>query len=67
LQARRARLQESTRALNAVSPLATLQRGYAILFDERGRVIRSAAGIAPGATVDARLVDGTVRLHRGGE
>ena len=53
------------RALNAVSPLATLGRGYALLLDpSTGRVLRRVADIAPDAQVDARLVDGTVRLKR---
>ena len=53
------------RALNAVSPLATLGRGYALLLDPAtGRVLRRVDDIAPGAQVDARLADGTLRLKR---
>ena len=40
-RARALRLGELARTLNAVSPLATLDRGYAILFDRAsGRVVR---------------------------
>ena len=50
------------RALQAVSPLATLERGYAILFDERGAVLRSAQDVAPGTRLRARLQDGELAL-----
>jgi len=62
LERHRAALGQSARALHAVSPLATLERGYAILFDEQGRVIRTAAAVAPDARVRARLADGELVL-----
>ena len=64
LQRDRSALEQSARALHAVSPLATLERGYAILFDADGAVVRSAAAVAPGATLTARLHDGTLELSR---
>ena len=55
------RLQELSRALNAVSPLATLGRGYAILSDtQTGHVITRLDQVAPGQRVSARLQDGRV-------
>ena len=57
------RLKELARALNAVSPLDVLKRGYAILFDEAGTVLRSVHGVAPGARVRAKLVDGELALR----
>lgn len=63
IEQRASRLAQLSRTLNAVSPLATLDRGYAILFDrESGRVVRSATQTAPGATLQARLVDGELAL-----
>ena len=59
---RRQRLVELARALNAVSPLDVLKRGYAILFDESGNVLRSAQNVTPGARVHARLADGELPL-----
>ena len=56
------RLRGLARSLEAVSPLATVARGYAILRHEDGRIIRSALDAAPGDALDARLVDGTLRL-----
>ena len=50
------------RALHAVSPLATLDRGYAIVFDEAGHVLRSAKATEPGARLTARLADGSLRV-----
>lgn len=60
---RRQRLAELARALHAVSPLDVLQRGYAILFDASGNVLRSAHGVAPGTRLRARLADGELPLR----
>jgi len=51
------------RALHAVSPLATLERGYAILFDDAGRVLRSVAATKTGDRLTARLADGELRVN----
>jgi exodeoxyribonuclease VII large subunit len=59
----RQRLDGLARALNAVSPLGVLQRGYAILFDASGSVLRSARSARPGDAVRARLADGDLPLH----
>jgi exodeoxyribonuclease VII large subunit len=56
------RIAALARALQAVSPLNVLQRGYAILFDEGGAVVRSVQGTAPGAPLTARLQDGELAL-----
>lgn len=45
----------------ALSPLATLRRGYAVLQDADGHVIDSVAGVATGAAVAVRVADG--RIH----
>ncbi|HEX5352887.1 MAG TPA: exodeoxyribonuclease VII large subunit [Rhodanobacteraceae bacterium] len=59
----RQRLAELARALNAVNPLDVLKRGYAILFDEAGNVLRSAHDTGPGARLRARLADGELPLR----
>ncbi|HNP65406.1 MAG TPA: exodeoxyribonuclease VII large subunit, partial [Woeseiaceae bacterium] len=47
------------RALNSVSPLATLDRGYAIVQDEAsGRVLTRASDVTAGNKVRARLSEG---------
>jgi exodeoxyribonuclease VII large subunit len=48
------------RALNAFSPLATLDRGYAILLRADGRVVRTADEVDAGDEVRARTARGTV-------
>jgi exodeoxyribonuclease VII large subunit len=59
---RRQRLAGLARALNAVSPLEVLKRGYAILFDESGNVVRTVQGIGPDTRLRARLSDGDLPL-----
>jgi exodeoxyribonuclease VII large subunit len=49
------------RTLNAVSPLATLERGYAIVSVEGGEILRNAADVQPGTVVEVRLAQGGVR------
>ena len=58
LDRRRQKLVELGRALNAVSPLATLERGYVILLDDRGEIVRRSAALAPEQRVQARFGDG---------
>jgi exodeoxyribonuclease VII large subunit len=60
---RGAALSELARTLNAVSPLATLQRGYAIVSTEDGRILRDAADAGPGSVIEARLAVGSVRAR----
>jgi exodeoxyribonuclease VII large subunit len=47
----------------ALSPLATLQRGYAVVQDAEGAVVTSATVTAPGAALTVRLADGRVRTR----
>lgn len=58
LAARRQRFELAGRALHAVSPLATLERGYAIVADARGEVLHDASALRPGDHVRARLARG---------
>jgi len=46
--------------LAALSPRATLGRGYSIVTTESGEVVRSAAGVLPGDALAIELADGTV-------
>lgn len=56
-------LRQSARALNAVNPLATLDRGYAIVRDAEGQVLTKAAQASVGDHLDARLAEGHLRLQ----
>jgi exodeoxyribonuclease VII large subunit len=44
--------------LHALSPLAVLDRGYALVLSPEGTLIRSTAQLAPGDIVTTRLADG---------
>jgi exodeoxyribonuclease VII large subunit len=57
----RERLLPLVRTLNAVSPLATLDRGYAIVTTETGEILRDAAHAKPGTIIEARLARGRLR------
>jgi len=46
------------RALNSVSPLATLERGYAIVLDESGKALTDASEAKSGDDIRARLSKG---------
>ena len=59
----RERLLPLVRTLNAVSPLATLDRGYAIVTREDGRILRNAADAEPGSRIEARLGKGRLRAR----
>jgi exodeoxyribonuclease VII large subunit len=64
LERDRSRLIEQARTLHAVSPLATLERGYAIVFDERDAVVRRAGDVAVGDRLRVMLGDGELKVRR---
>jgi exodeoxyribonuclease VII large subunit len=57
----RERLAPLVRTLHAVSPLATLDRGYAIVSLEGGGILRDAKDAAAGTIIEARLSQGRIR------
>lgn len=57
---RRERMLRVAGKLEALSPLASLQRGYAVPLAEGGRVLRRTADFAPGAPFRLRVRDGSV-------
>jgi exodeoxyribonuclease VII large subunit len=61
LRRARERLIPLVRTLHAVSPLATLDRGYAIVTTLNGGILRDAADAPPGTLVEARLAKGRIR------
>ena len=61
IRSRQEKLAELARTLNAVSPLETLGRGYAVLTsDVSGDLISSVTQVAAGDDVSARVKDGTL-------
>ena len=43
-----------------VDPLAPLERGYALVFDEKGLLVRNVATVQPGDKTEIRLHDGSL-------
>ena len=44
--------------LRALSPAATLDRGYAVVIDERGGIVRDAEAVRPGEHLNVRVARG---------
>jgi exodeoxyribonuclease VII large subunit len=65
LSQRRTNLVAAGRTLNAVSPLQTLERGYAVLTSHGsvGTPVTSISQTRTGATLTAHLHDGSLRLN----
>jgi exodeoxyribonuclease VII large subunit len=61
LRHRRENLEHAAQTLNVVSPLATLGRGYAIVRDNQGNIIREASEVGPGDTISARVAKGEMK------
>ncbi len=64
MEARLARLRSrrdvAEARLSGLSPLSVLERGYAVVLDDRGRAVVDASGLRPGAKIVARLHRGAV-------
>jgi len=58
ISAAQRRFELAGRTLHAVSPLATLDRGYAIVADAAGKVVQDAGSLTAGDRVEARLARG---------
>ena len=52
------RLSALDARLHSLSPLAVLDRGYALVLNDQGTVVRSTAQVAPGDRITTRLADG---------
>lgn len=55
-----ARHSSTDARLNSLSPLAVLGRGYALVFNEEGHLIKDANDTAPGEVLTARLARGSL-------
>jgi exodeoxyribonuclease VII large subunit len=58
LHASRARHAALDAYLHSLSPLAVLDRGYALVLSSNGHLVRSASQVVPGDQVTTRLADG---------
>jgi exodeoxyribonuclease VII large subunit len=59
----RGALDRRTASLEALSPLAILNRGYALVFDAKSRLVKDAARLKAGDELSARLARGRVRAR----
>jgi len=58
LERNAAKLASLGRAMNAVSPLATLERGFALVLDPSGKAVRHAGELSRGQRITLRFDDG---------
>src|SRR5271163_4697946 len=56
----RVRLERMGRALEALSPLAILERGYALVFDGAGQLVKDAGMVKAGDEISARVARGEI-------
>jgi len=57
----RVRSERLETALQSLSPLAILDRGYALVFDAKGKLLKDAGGVEIGDEISARLARGQIR------
>ncbi len=55
------RLHSLLKEARALHPLKVLSRGFAILRDERGRIVRDVANLQVGSRIGARLLRGSLK------
>jgi exodeoxyribonuclease VII large subunit len=53
-------LERLAGSLAALSPLAILDRGYALVFDASGKLLKDAGKVKPGDDISARLARGEI-------
>jgi len=56
-------LDRRTASLEALSPVAILNRGYALVFNAKGDLVKDASQLAPGDELAARLAHGRVQAR----
>jgi exodeoxyribonuclease VII large subunit len=59
----RGALDRRTASLEALSPVAILNRGYALVFDAKGQLVKDAARLEVGDEVSARLARGRIQAR----
>jgi exodeoxyribonuclease VII large subunit len=55
------RSERLSTALESLSPLAILDRGYALVFDSEGKLLKDARKVSVGDEISARLAHGEIR------
>jgi exodeoxyribonuclease VII large subunit len=57
---RRSRLERLTSQMEALSPVAILERGYALVFDASGKLVKDAERLNVGEDIKARVARGEI-------
>jgi exodeoxyribonuclease VII large subunit len=60
ITARVSRVEQAAARLHALSPLAVLNRGYALVYAEDGRLLRNVKDVSAGEAIRARLGSGSL-------
>jgi exodeoxyribonuclease VII large subunit len=63
LMGKRARMEPLAAELEHLSPRRILERGYAIIFDNSGKVVKEASQVSPGEAITAQLARGRLRAQ----
>lgn len=63
LFARRSQFEQAEGRLQALSPLSILHRGYALIFDSAGKLVKDSAQVEVGEDLSARLAQGKLGLR----
>jgi exodeoxyribonuclease VII large subunit len=66
LQRQRGRIEQIEGQLKELSPMAILERGYALVFDSSGKLVKSSEQVEKGDEISARLARGslTARIEK---
>ena len=59
----RVRSERLETALESLSPLAILERGYALVFDAEGKLLKDPSGVALGDEISLRLARGQIKAE----
>ena len=59
----REKLKSTRREMNALNPLSLLERGFALVRDENGRIVTSSESVHTGDTLNIRVKDGSIRAE----
>lgn len=57
---RRSRLEQIEHQLKALSPIAILERGYALIFDSEGKLVKDSVQASIGEEISAKLARGSI-------
>lgn len=61
LMQRRGRLEQLAGELGALSPVAILERGYALVFDSSGKLVKDSEQVDAGEEIRARVARGEIK------